>query len=400
MRVEARINYDGSSGVYFRSTFGPTWPAQSPWFPLGYEAQIRIKHGISDYTGSIFETADGFLGNLRESPLSPFQFFTLEVIAQENRIVIKVNGQTTANYTDPRWRHSSGHIALQQLESGTVVEFRKIEIEELPESTPSVPSSAAGQATITNTLGMKLVLIPAGEFLMGSSKDPDNYARDPEVPQHRVRITRPFYLGVTEVTQGQYRAVTGQSPSNFKGSDDLPVEQVSWDDAVNFCNALSRVEGFPPFYRVDGQNVAVPDWKGAGYRLPTEAEWEYACRAKNPARYSFGDDPAGLGEHAWFDGNSGNQTHPVGQKRPNAFGLFDMHGNVYEWCWDAFDTKYYAESPVDDPRGPSGASGRVIRGGGWHRDPLYARSAYRGWDPPGNRRHVLGFRLARVQSGG
>ena len=215
-----------------------------------------------------------------------------------------------------------------------------------------------------------------------------------------MRITRPFYLGATEVTQGQYRAVTGQSPSHFKGSDDLPVEQVSWLDAVNFCNALSRAEGLPLFYRVDGPNVAVPDWKGAGYRLPTEAEWEYACRAKNPARYSFGDDPAGLGEYAWFGGNSGNQTHPVGQKRPNAFGLFDMHGNVWEWCSDGYQGDFYARSPVDDPVCPfEGAASRVLRGGSWFSIPRYCRSAYRDGFTPAYRDNDLGFRVARVQSG-
>ena len=152
---------------------------------------------------------------------------------------------------------------------------------------------------------MKLVLIPAGEFLMGSP-DSDKDAQTDEKPQHRVRITRPFYLGATEVTQGQYRAVTGQSPSNFKGSDDLPVEMVTWNDAIAFCDKLSELE--------KGQ------LGGARYRLPTEAEWEYACRGGSTTRYSFGDDAASLGEFAWHDGNSGSKTHPVGQKRPNACG--------------------------------------------------------------------------------
>jgi formylglycine-generating enzyme required for sulfatase activity len=257
---------------------------------------------------------------------------------------------------------------------------------------------------------IKLQLIPAGEFLMGSSKDEDKDALKDELPKHRVRITRPFYLGVTEVTQGQYRAVTGQSPSNFKGSDDLPVERVSWDDARNFCNALSRAEGIPLFYRGDGAeniplffyrddggNLKKPEWNGPGYRLPTEAEWEYACRAKNPARYSFGDDPAALGEHAWFAGNSGNQTHPVGQKRPNAFGLFDMQGNVWEWCSDGYGLS--ARSLGDDPVGPLGAWVRVVRGGGWNGNPRNARSASRLRGTPDDRYYDLGFRLARGQSG-
>ena len=271
-----------------------------------------------------------------------------------------------------------------------------VESPDLPKPQPAVPvepPTADHQLDRDEARADPGGRVPDGlvRFGQGCSND--------EMPQHRVRITRPFYLGVTEVTQGQYRAVTGQSPSKFKGSDDLPVEQVSWLDAVKFCNAAEPRGG--PHALLPGRrsNVSVPDWKGAGYRLPTEAEWEYACRAKNPARYSFGDDPAGLGEYAWFDGNSGNQTHPVGQKRPNAFGLFDMHGNVWEWCWDGFDAKYYAESPVDDPRGPSGASVRVIRGGSWGGNPRDCAVGVPGLVTPGDRRDNLGFRLARVQSG-
>jgi serine/threonine-protein kinase len=172
----------------------------------------------------------------------------------------------------------------------------------------------ADDSLITNSLGMTLKLIPAGTFMMGSSNEMDAQADDNEMPRHEVRISWAFYLGVTEVTQGQYRAVTGESPSHFKGSDDLPVEQVSWLDAVRFCNALSVKEGLTPFYRIEGDEVSVPDWKGAGYRLPTEAEWEYAVRAGpgGAGVYSFGDDASQLGRYAWYDANSENKTHPVG----------------------------------------------------------------------------------------
>jgi formylglycine-generating enzyme required for sulfatase activity len=244
-----------------------------------------------------------------------------------------------------------------------------------------------------NSIGMKLVLIPAGEFLMGSP-DSDKDALDIEKPQHRVRITRPFCLGVYEVTQGQYREVTGANPSSFKGSDDLPVEQVSWNDAIAFCNKLSEREGLKAYYQFGAEAQS----GGEGYRLPTEAEWEYTCRAGSTTRYSFGDDAASLGEYAWFNANSGKMTHPVGQKRPNAFGLFDMHGNVWEWCWDGYDAACYARSPVVDPDGPPRASGRVIRGGGWGNAPRVARSAYRYRSTPGHGVNYLGFRVARVQS--
>jgi formylglycine-generating enzyme required for sulfatase activity len=237
---------------------------------------------------------------------------------------------------------------------------------------------------ITNTIGMKLVLIPAGEILMGAP-DSDKDADDDEKPQHRVRITQPFYLGVTPVTQGQYRAVTGSNPSHFKGSDELPVESVSWEDAQAFCDKLNALEK--------------RDLGGASYRLPTEAEWEYACRAGTTTRFTFGDADAGLGEYAWFSGNSGGTTHPVGQKRPNAWGLYDMHGNVWEWCWDGYEKNYYANSPDADPVGPSEAAARVIRGGSWLNGPRLGRAARRNWIAPGHRSSNVGFRVARVRSG-
>jgi formylglycine-generating enzyme required for sulfatase activity len=260
-----------------------------------------------------------------------------------------------------------------------------------------------GLKTITNTVGMKLVLVPEGEFLMGSPAS-DGDATDTQMPQHRVRLTRPFFLGATEVTQGQYLAVTGANPSRFNGSEDLPVENVSWFDAVNYCNALSRKEGLTPFYRVQGETVEVPDWNATGYRLPTEAEWEYACRAASTTLYSFGDDAAGLGAFAWYAGNSrtGNVRlpQPVGQKRPNAWGLYDMHGNVEEWCWDGYEADYYIKPPpASDPLGPSQTASRVNRGGCWRLTPQRCRSAFRVGQAPGNRSAVLGFRVARGRSG-
>jgi formylglycine-generating enzyme required for sulfatase activity len=258
-----------------------------------------------------------------------------------------------------------------------------------PSSDPVEPRKGFAES-----IGIKLKLIPAGQFQMGSS-DEEKYAFEDERPKHRVRITRPFYLAAHEVTQGQYRAVMGENPSRFTGSDDLPVEQVSWNDAIAFCNKLSEREGMKPYYR---SSAGEPSG-GDGFRLPTEAEWEYACRAGSSTRYSFGDDMALMDEYAWVNGNAGNKPHPVGQKRPNGFGLYDMHGNVWEWCWDRYEPDYYRRSPDNDPSGPSGASERVNRGRSYFEDPGNARSALRNKSKPDNRHSMAGFRVARDQTG-
>jgi formylglycine-generating enzyme required for sulfatase activity len=269
-------------------------------------------------------------------------------------------------------------------------------------------ANAAPELMTTGVAEIKLKLVPAGEFLMGSP-DNDNGTSEFERPQHRVRITRPFYLGVYEITQAQYKAVMGVNPSWFSSDalrkltasgqpmDRHPVERVSWIDAVKFCNKLSAMDGVRPFYEIDGEKVRVLDWNGAGYRLPTEAEWEYACRAGTTARFSFGDDEARFGEFAWLQGNTG-MTQAVGEKRANGFGLFDMHGNVWEWCWDFYDTRYYGNSPAGDPRGPDGPGQRTRRGGGYNSQPRDARSALRHSDNADLQYSGGGFRLARGQS--
>ena len=257
---------------------------------------------------------------------------------------------------------------------------------------PALPWAPATKRIVSAVTGMELTLIPRGRFLMGSEIHPA------EMPIHEVSISRAFYLGVHPVTHGEYAKLT-TNPSVFTGDARRPVESVSWFDALRFCNALSEAETFTPFYTIRGQSVAVPDWDGEGYRLPTEAEWEYACRARSIGHFCFGDDEATLGDYAWFNKNPG-ETHPVGRKRANAWGLHDMHGNVWEWCWDAHDSGHYAKRipPVIDPRGPSDATFRVVRGGFWGSLPRRARSADRGRGAAKAGYDNVGFRLARVPS--
>ena len=233
--------------------------------------------------------------------------------------------------------------------------------------------------------GMEFVYIPAGSFEMGSSESEWKEALrncgsgcseewfSREAPKHRVTIREGFYLGRYEVTQGEWERIMGSNPSNFKGNPKLPVEKVSWEDAQAFIKKLNEREG---------REV---------YRLPREAEWEYACRAGTSGEYAGNLD--GMG---WYSGNAGGKTHAVGEKSPNGWGLYDMHGNVLEWCGDWYDSSYYQKSPSEDPRGPSEGSGRVIRGGSWDALAVFCRSALRDYCVPGYRFNFLGFRLLRM----
>ena len=314
-------------------------------------------------------------------------------------------------------------------------------------ATAQQSKEAGGKKQITNSIGMKLVLIPPGEFKMGSGESAEdtavffirNYGMTfltadgfkYEHPQHRVRITKPFYLGTYHVTRGQFRqfvsasgyktdAEKGENPgaygwnpdkkefgfnkdyswrnTGFQQTDEHPVVNVSWNDAVAFCKWLSRKEG-------------------KTYRLPTEAEREYACRAGTKTRYYSGDDPESLAtvgnvadatakvkfpNSIWtiwtIKASDGYVfTAPVGQFNPNAFGLYDMHGNAWQWCSDSYRGDYYGKSPVDDPTGPDTGDNRVLRGGSWNFGPDFARSAARYTYGPGDRADGTGFRIARTQ---
>jgi formylglycine-generating enzyme required for sulfatase activity len=245
-----------------------------------------------------------------------------------------------------------------------------------------------------------MVLIPAGSFRMG---DLTGTGYDREKPVHKVTISRPFLMSRLEVTQELYESVMGSNPSHFKGAK-LPVEKVSWNDAVEFCNALSRKEGLKPCYSGKGKDV-VCDFSANGYRLPTEAEWEFAARAGTDTDFHNGKmkhagktplDPV-LGRSGWYEGNAGRKSHPVGGKEANAFGLHDMHGNVAEWCWDFYSAKYYNESPSKDPRGPVKGPRRILRGGGWYSDAKGCRSAFRVGSMPEFTDYYNGIRLVRTQ---
>ncbi len=236
------------------------------------------------------------------------------------------------------------------------------------------------------------VAIPGGAFRMGSpEKEEGRYAS--EGPVHEVRLS-PFEMMQHPVTRRLYVEIMGKDPGWPKGeADRRPVNKVNWFDAVELCNRRSENDGFDPCYRIRGKEVAW-DRSAAGYRLPTEAEWECACRAGTASRWSFGDDQAELDRHAWYNRNSDNRPHPVGEKEPNPWGLHDMHGNVREWCWDWYGS--YPEDPQQDPTGQvRRSSGRVLRGGSFFYSPRSLRSAFRDWYRPEFRDWGIGFRCVR-----
>ena len=246
-------------------------------------------------------------------------------------------------------------------------------------ATKAAAEKAAAASALMKSIGMEFVEISKGDFQMGRPAG-----------QVRVSFSEGFELGKTEVTQGQWQAVMGTEPwagqQDVKIGKDLAASYVSWNDATAFCQKLTGLE------RKAGKLKA-----GESYRLPTEAQWEYACRAGTTTTYSFGDDKKQLGQYAWFDGNTAGEqyAHAVGFKRPNPWGLRDMHGNVWEWCSDWYGEKLLVGA---DPVGPGGGSDRVFRGGCWWSFPGYCRSASRHGNVPSRRFFDLGFRVARSQS--
>ncbi len=314
-------------------------------------------------------------------------------------------GKGHAQITIPPGKHSvqvkSNGVRVTgrevSVESGGVTLF-VVRIDPLPGSAePGMPPTApldSAPERVKNSIEMTLVRIPSGEFVMG-------YAKGGVIdgPPHLVLITQPFYLSAYEVTQEQYERIMKKNPSRFSGRPKNPVDDVTWIDAVTFCNKLSEREELAPYYAItDVNNVTILG--GKGYRLPTEAEWEYACRAGSPDNVPFLDD-AHLGRFAWMWSNCARMTQPVGEKEPNAFGLYDMYGNVWEWCWDRLGL--YSSNVLIDPKGPDKGKARVLHGNGWWNGeqkkcrPSLRHAALPETTSPN---HDFGFRVAAGDRGG
>jgi formylglycine-generating enzyme required for sulfatase activity len=363
---ELSVRYAGATNAYLGSR---PQPAAQP--PAVFETGAA-----SVATGSL-EISTVTAGTARISGGSVNQ--SVELAAWGSLPIKKINAGTyrvTMRYTDGKTEEKTVEVGRAQ---EAKLEFSYRPPQPAPTPAPTAQPAAPPQRPVSDNM----VRINGGTFQMGSNKGYTD-----EKPVHTVTISS-FYMGKYEVTQKEYQEIMGTNPSNFKG-DNLPVEKVSWFDAVEHCNKLSQREGLTPAYTINGTNVT---WNrnANGYRLPTEAEWEYACRAGTPTAYNTG---AGISDSTgWYNANSGSTSHPVGQKPANRWGLHDMHGNVMEWCWDWYGS--YSKGAQTDPWGASSGSNRVIRGGNWLDSAENVRSANRYDSYPSDRYSYIGFRLVR-----
>ena len=324
------LNLKTTSGLLVLALAGMTSQAAAP--SLSYE--VNGNELIINYTGTLLQSTDAVNWTEIASASSPYK-----VKISDKKLFFCAKGETSKNMTIP----------------------------------------------LSDTVSLDMIWIEPGTFMMGSPTD--ELGRDSDETQHQVTLTRGYWLGTYEVTQAQYEAVMGTNPSYFKGAD-FPVEKVSWYNAMDFCAKLTDIE------RAAGR---LPE--GYEYTLPTEAQWEYACRAETTTALNSGKNLSDknkcpeMDEVGWYEYNSDSTTHPVGQKMPNAWGLYDMHGNVFEWCLDWYGS--YPSSAVTDPKGSSSGSYRVIRGGSWNFNAYSCRSAYRFDSTPSDfNRNYFGFRVA------
>jgi len=381
---------------YFNSSASPAVTEAKPVTPTTPKPQIETVWLYGN-----LEVETNLAGDLY---LNGDKFQSL-VVGQKAKISKLVAGDYTVELRTVEGNQSKQVSVQKDQTQSLAFKFEK-KIQAAAVVTPA-PTSKPSTSTPAN-----MVYVEGGSFNMGSN---DGY--DSEKPVHKVSVSS-FYIGKYEVTQKEWREVMGSSPSYFKG-DDKPVEQVSWYDAIEYCNQRSLKEGLTPCYTIDKSrkdpnntnssdnlkwSVSV-NWQANGYRLPTEAEWEYAARGGNKSRgyeYSGSND---IGSVAWYKVNSYDKgenhpdygTHKAGTKAANELGIYDMSGNVWEWCWDWYDSGYYGKSQSSDPIGAGSGSYRVVRGGSWDSNPVYLRVCNRLYYDPFNRGSIIGVRLVRAK---
>ncbi len=335
---------------------------------------VAVKEGAPDHVRGFDAKTDEFKWIFHtktlEGSLARIAYGRLSLNLEPTNATVKFRDQDGLEYTREMAIEPDDYT-IEVSNEGYETEVYQVAIEDHEAVTLDSKLQRDGpSAGDTRTIdGIEFVWCPPGSFLMGSP--PDEKERQDDERQHRVTLSQGFWIGKYELTQEQWESVMGSNPSRFKGSRN-PVESVSWEDCQAFIKKLNEDSG-------------------GSYRLPTESEWEYACRAGTTTAYGFGSSSANLSTYAWYDSNSGRKTHPVGGKKANAWGLHDMHGNVWEWCSDWFGD--YPSGPVTDPKGPDSGSERVERGGTWYYYHGYARSANRSRDLPEPTFNHLGFRL-------
>ena len=381
----AHSDYDCLSST--RSNSAPDYVNDKVGFRLVRPAPIiTINTQPAATTNVTFGNISGSLSitaSITDGATISYQWY--ESTSADNTDGVEIPGATNASFTIPTTLSAGSYYYFCELgATGGGISVRS--------------SVASVFVTLASSSGLEMVWVPAGTFTMGSPGGEEG--RFANETQRQVSLSG-FYMGKHAVTQALYRDVMGTDPSYFSrdkgrlpeaGETDnkRPVESITWLEAVEFCNTLSLNESLTPVYTIIGETVTA-NWNNSGYRLPTEAEWEYACRAGTTTAYNTGTViDAGTG---WYNSNSGNFTHEVGLKPANAIGLYDMHGNVWEWCWD-----WYGDYPAGaeiNPKGPADGINRVSRGGGWAYGARFQRSAYRGISTPDDPQRVLGFRVVK-----
>ncbi len=410
------------SGITTEMTFSQDWIKSVETVFKSMQSSIQAVYNGLNATGrKTVWGLDKWQGNFNQKPFGKqIKNFSIavELVNSKNKVIAKETFQTGGSYEFPIPLPGNKIQIKITADGQKTVNFSNVKADDITDNltvriasingTPAETAARNGVLQILSSTEAKRIAeaertveaekiaelfnnnkirIQGGTFTMGSLANEPGRNRN-ECPQHQVTVNS-FYMGRYEVTQKEYQEVMGTNPSKFKG-DNLLVEQVSWYDAIEYCNKRSQKEGLTPVYTINGNNVT---WNiGAnGYRLPTEAEWEYACRAGTATAYNTGtsiNDNTG-----WYFANSGNKTHPVGQKPANAWGLYDMHGNVDEWCWDWYDN--YTSWSQTDSIGTVSVPSRVLRGGSWISTAADVRSAYRYSFTPQYRDYYLGFRLVR-----
>ena len=400
------------------AAFGDSVSTARPILALAEDPSGRTKfiHGYPRFHGDLAEAAQALEASKADPAAADFRsglcaalgLMPWDKIGPEEQAALRKT--LVGLYTGaPDGRtHSAAYFAL----------MRWGQEKAIPTLAPSKLRPADDRDWLVNSLGMTMIRIPHGSFTMGEAS---SQAGSEEKPPHKVTLTKDFYLCDREVTVRQFREFSQQAADHpkctaaekeiaeiwgWRGEDkkvspkeDCPVQQVCWFEALAFCNWVSHCEGLTPCYSF---SLTERGWKpglnpqASGYRLPTEAQWEYACRSVSQMQYPFGDDERLLPEYGYYYSNSKRGTSSAGRQLPNGWGLFDMHGNVWEWCQDGYAEDYYAKSPASDPPGPSEDGPRVSRGGSWDSFAAGCRASVRGRDEPNNWNGFLGLRLAAV----